>query len=88
MVIFMFSCLRYYKDKKSFKHIKSLGFDVYEIEDLEKVDDKLKELKKDYSTVVISNDIANFSQDIITKYKTQKNFTIIIARKNSEKNVY
>lgn len=81
MVIFVVSYLKSYKDGKSFNYAKKLGFPVYEIEDLEKVDNKIEELKKNnYSTIVITNELAGFSQDIIKKYPEQKDFTIIIAR--------
>ena len=68
------------KDKKSFKVFKSLGMDVYELDDLEKVDDKIKELvEQKYDTIVISNEVASFSEDIVKKYAKTENIDIIIA---------
>lgn len=68
------------KDYKSFKTFKNLGMDVYEIDDLEKTDEKIKELvEQKYNTIVISNELAGFSQDIIKKYSKTENVNIIIA---------
>lgn len=68
------------KDNKSFKVFKSLGMDVYDIKDLEKTDEKIKELiEQKYDTIVISNELASFSQDIIKKYTKTENINIIIA---------
>ena len=68
------------KDNKSFKVFKGLGMDVYDVYDLEKTDDKIKELvDKKYSTIVLSNEVASFSEDIIKKYNKKNNVNIIIA---------
>ena len=57
-----------------------MGFPVYEIKDLETVDNKIKELKENnYTTIIITSELAGFSEDIIKKYKKQKNFNIIIT---------
>lgn len=54
--------------------------DVYDIDNLEETDKKIKELiDKNYNTVIISNEIASFSGDIIKKYKNKENINIIIA---------
>ena len=67
-------------DKKSFKVFKSLGMDVYEIDDLEKTDEKIKELvEQKYDTIVISNEVASFSADIVKKYRKAEDINIIIA---------
>ena len=68
------------KDNKSFKVFKGLGMDVYEIDDLERTDEKIRELvEKKYDTIVLSNEVANFSEDIIKKYNRIENVNIIIA---------
>jgi len=68
------------EDKKSFKVFKSLGMDVYEIDDLEKTDEKIKQLvEQKYDTIIISNELASFSEDIIKKYGKTENINIIIA---------
>ena len=67
-------------DDKSFKVFKGLGMDVYEIDDLEKTDKKIKELiEQKYDTIIISSEVAGFSEDIIKKYNKAKDVNIIIA---------
>lgn len=67
-------------DDKSFKMAKGLGFDVYELEELEKVDAKIAELvEKKYHTIVISSEIAAFSEDIAKKYQRSKDVNIFIT---------
>lgn len=74
------SWLKYEKDENSFKIPEALGFDVIKLEDPEETDNKIKELmKKEYKMIVVSNEIAGFSEDIITKYNRDKNVSIIIA---------
>ena len=69
-----------YKNDDSFRIFKNLGLDVYDIEDVDKVDEKLKELiNNNYQTIVLSNEIASFSEDIIKKYKKLEDIRIIIA---------
>ncbi len=81
MVIKMkISWLKSKNDDKNFRFQKNIGLDVYEIEDLEKTDDTIKELTKNYNTIVISNEIASFSTDIIKKYTKDDNINIVIAR--------
>ena len=71
------------QDKKSFKMWKNLGMDVFEIEELEKTDDMISELvKKHYHTIILSNEVASFSEDIIKIYNHQENINIIIAPNN------
>ncbi len=74
------SWIKYAKDKQSFKIPEALGFDVVKLENPEETDKKLKELmKQEYKMIVVSNEIAGFSEDIITKYNRDKNINIIIA---------
>ena len=74
------SWIKYKNDVDSFKMPEALGFDVYKIEDPETTDEKISELiKKDYRMVVVSDEIASFSEDIIKKYNKDKNIRIIIA---------
>ncbi len=74
------SWLRASNDNKSFKLFKGLGMDVYDIDDLERTDEKIKELvEQKYRTIVISNEVASFSEDIIKKYAKTKDINIIIA---------
>lgn len=74
------SYLKFYKDEKSFKIPKAFGMDVFEVQDLEKTDEKIKELvDKKYTTIVVSNEIANFSEDIVKKYAKKNNVNIVIS---------
>lgn len=74
------SWLKSSNDNKSFKVFKGLGMDVYEIDDLEKTDEKIKELiEQKYNTIILSNEVASFSEDIIKKYNKTDDISIIIA---------
>lgn len=67
-------------DKKSFKMFEKLGAEVQNIEDLEETDKKIKELiKSDYTTIVMTNEVASFSESIITKYGKRDDIKFIIA---------
>ena len=81
MVIRMkISWIKYDQDKKSFRLPEALGFDVFYLSDLEQKNKKMKELiKNNYDTIVISNEVAGFSEDIIKKYQKSKNIKIVIS---------
>ncbi len=69
-------------DKESFKIFENLGFDVISIEEPDKTDEKLKELiDNNCTTIILSNEIASFSSDIITKYRKEEDVNIFIASK-------
>lgn len=79
------SWLKSTNDNKSFKIFKGIGMDVYEIDDLDETDKKIKELvEQKYSTIVISNELASFSEDIIKKYSKKEDINIIIAPGKNE----
>ena len=68
------------KDEESFRLLKHIGFDVTELDDLEKTDEVMKDLiQKNYNTIVLTNEVAGFSQDIIKKYDKMENVNIIIT---------
>ncbi len=78
------SWLKAKDDNKSFRFQKNMGFDVYEIDDLEDTDKKINELVNNkYSTIILSNEVASFSTDIIKKYSKDDNINIIIAKNNN-----
>lgn len=59
---------------------KGLGLDVFEVDNLDDTDKKIEELvNSNYSTIVISNELAGFSEDIIKKYNWAKNVNIVIT---------
>ena len=88
MVIYMsISWLKASNDKKSFKIFESFGMDVYKINDLEKTDEKIRELvDKNYTTIVVSNEVASFSEDIIKKYSRIESVNIVIAPGHNKDN--
>lgn len=74
------SWLKSNNDNSSFRFFEKMGMDVFSIKELEDTDKKIEELiNKDYKTIIISNEIASFSEDIITKYSKSDNINIIIA---------
>lgn len=80
MVKMKMSFIKYDKDKKNFKIPELLGWDVFYLHDLEEIDNKIKELiQKDYDTIVVSDQVASFSQDMIKKYKNNNDIKIIIS---------
>ena len=74
------SWIKYEKDKKSFRLPQALGFDVFLLDDLEKTDETMKKLiQQHYDTIVLSNEVAGFSEDIIKKYLKDKDIKIVIS---------
>ena len=74
-----------YEKEKNFKIPKLLGINVEEIKEPEQIDEKIEELKKQkYTTVVIPNELASFSENIINKYKYDNSLNIIIMPSNNK----
>ena len=74
------SWIKYEKDNKDFRIAERLGMDVYRIKAPEEVDNEMKELiNDDYKTIILSNEVAGFSEDIIKKYQNNKDINIIIS---------
>lgn len=74
------SWLKYEKDKKSFRLPQALGFDVFLLDDLDKTDETMKKLiQEHYDTIILSNEVAGFSEDIIKKYQKDKDIKIVIS---------
>lgn len=68
------------KTDTRFQYLKVFGANIIELDDPEKIDDTIKKLHQDnYSTILISNEIASFSSDIIRKYNKKENINIIIS---------
>lgn len=66
-------------DEKNFRLQENMGWEVRKIQDLEKVDQKLEELiQEKYDTIVISNELSYFSENIIRKYQKKDDVNIII----------
>lgn len=67
-------------DNKSYKIFEKLGANICKVEDLEQTDQKLSELiDKKYTTIVMTNEVASFSENIIKKYKKSENVNIFIT---------
>lgn len=76
------SWIKSISDNKNFKIPELLGFDVFSLEENDDIDSKIDELiNKKYNTIVISKDLAGFSQKINSEYLKNKNIEIIINRK-------
>lgn len=74
------SWIKQENDNKNFITAERLGMDVYKLENPEEIDEKIKKLiNEDYKTIILSNDVAGFSSDIITKYKNNNDINIIIS---------
>ena len=68
------------KDNKNFAIAERLGMDVHRITNPEEVDRTMEDLvQKNCNTIVLSNEIAGFSEDIIKKYQNNKEINIIIS---------
>lgn len=68
------------KDKKSFRMLENMGIDIFKVSDLEKTDDAINRLiKQDYRTIIMTNEVAGFSESIIKKYSRTNDIKIIIA---------
>lgn len=69
-------------DYKNFKIPELLGFDVFYLPNNEDIDRKIDELIwNKYNTIIISKDLAGFSQKINKEYINNQNVDIIIGRK-------
>ncbi|MCI9412990.1 MAG: hypothetical protein HFJ31_00520 [Clostridia bacterium] len=81
MVIKMkMSWIKYEKDARSFRLPEALGFDVFKLQDLEQTDNTIKKLiGQNYDTIILSNEVAGFSEDIIKKYQKDKEIKIVIS---------
>ena len=79
------SWLKLKQDENSFKIFKNIGLDVYDVDEPEDTDKRIQDLvNKQYKTIIISNELAGFSEDIIKKYKKSQNINIIIATSKNE----
>ena len=73
------SFIKFKKDKKSFNFVKGFGAKVFELEDPENIDNLINQLTHEkYDTIIITNEVAGFSSDIIKKYKRKENVNIVI----------
>lgn len=74
------SWIKYEDDNRNFKVAEKLGMDVFRISDPEQIDNKMEDLVKEhYDMIVLSNEMAGFSEDIIKKYKNNPDINIVIS---------
>ena len=74
------SWIKYEKDKESFRLPQALGLEVIMLKDLEQTDETMRKLiQKHYDTIILSNEVAGFSEDIIKKYQKDKDVKIVIS---------
>ena len=68
-----------YEKEENFRIPELFGMNVEKIIKPEQIDEKIeKEKIKKYTTVIIPNELASFSENIISKYKNDNSLKIII----------
>lgn len=74
------SWIKQKNDNRNFTIAERLGLDVYRLNRPEEVDETMGNLvEKNCRIIVLSNEIAGFSEDIIKKYRNSKDINIIIS---------
>ena len=69
-----------YEKEQNYQIPKVFGLNVEELKEPEQIDEKIEELKeKRYTTIVIPNELASFSEKVINKYKYDNTINIIIT---------
>lgn len=72
-----------YEKQQNYQIPKMLGMHIEEIKEPEEIDKKIEELKnKEYTTIIMTNELASFSSDIINKYQNDSINIIITPTKN------
>ncbi len=67
-------------DTKNYRMLKGFGFDVFEIDSPEQIDNKIEELKKNnYTTIFIPDELASFSEKLTENYKNDNQLNIVIT---------
>lgn len=73
------------EDNRNFTIAERLGMPVHRLNNPEEVDKTIEELvRQNYNTIVLSNEIAGFSEDIIKKYQNNREINIIISPRRRE----
>ena len=72
-----------YDKESNFEKLEELGFNIvklHNLEELDNTDQKIDELiRKDYNTIVITNQVAGYSENMIDKYSKMEDIRIIIV---------
>ena len=84
MVIYMKICwIKQEEDDGSFILFEKIGMNVVRINEPDQIDKKINELiESKYNTIVLSSELAGFSEDIIKKYNKNDDIHIIIGKRN------
>lgn len=76
----MICLIKFSNDTESFNFAKSIGMNVIELHENENVDSAIKNLVQSNCTnIVLSSEVAGFSEDIIKKYNKNSKVNIYIA---------
>ena len=68
-----------YENEPGYNVPQILGTNVEKIKEPEDIDKKIEELKQqEYTTIIISNELASFSENIVSKYKYDSSLNIVI----------
>lgn len=67
------------EDTNNYGMAKMFGVDIFNIDNPENIDSKIDELANKYKTIIIPDDLASFSQEIIDKYSNNKKTNIVIV---------
>lgn len=69
-----------YEKEENYQIPKILGINIEQIKEPEQIDEKIEELKEQkYTTIVISDELASFSEKILSKYKYDNSLNIVIT---------
>ena len=78
MIKIKISWIKSESDEKNFKIPERLGFKVIQIDNNENIDNQIAKLiENKYDTIILTNELAGFSEDIIKKYSKDKKIKII-----------
>lgn len=71
-----------YEKQENYQIPKMLGMHIEEVKEPEEIDKKIQELKnKEYTTIIMTNELASFSSNIISKYQNDSINIIITPSK-------
>lgn len=80
VIIMKISWIKQENDNKNFNIVERLGMNVCKLQNPEDIDRTMEKLiNQNYNTLVLSNELASFSQDIIKKYSNSEDIKIIIS---------
>ena len=70
------------KDNSSFTLFEKIGMNVVRINEPDQIDVKINDLiESKYNTIVLSSELAGFSEDIVKKYNKNDDIHIIIGKR-------